>query len=91
MRRVLEFAMPIPVPIGAPRGITAAAPTSIKRSCKHNVIRGIGQNSEAFLHQNSGRFHGGLDVWVEGGQVAYDFDFDPVGEAYLTAPGGRRG
>ena len=46
-----------------------------------NVVGGVGQDGESFGDEDAGGFEGGLDVGVEGGLVADDFYFDPVGEA----------
>ena len=53
-----------------------------------DVVRGVGQNGEAFLDQDAGGFERGLDVGVERRLVADDFDLDPVGEADFAAEAG---
>jgi hypothetical protein len=45
-----------------------------------DVVRGVGKNGEAFLHQDAGGFKGRLDVRIERLLIADDFDLHPVGE-----------
>ncbi len=45
---------------------------------KHNIIRRIRQNREAFLHQDLGRVKRTRHIGVQGTSVANDFDLDPV-------------
>ena len=46
---------------------------------KHNVIRSIGKNREAFLDQNSRGFECGLHIGIKCGLIADYFQLDPVG------------
>ena len=43
-----------------------------------DVVGGVGEDGEAFADEGTGGFEGGLDIRVEGGLVADDFDLDPV-------------
>ncbi len=49
-----------------------------------DVVGGVGKHGEAFLHEDAGGFDGGLDVGIERGLIADDFDLYPVGEADFT-------
>jgi len=46
-----------------------------------NVVGCVREDGEPFFDEDAGGFEGGLDVGIEGGLVADDLDFDPVGEA----------
>ena len=46
-----------------------------------DVVRGVGEDGESFFDEGAGGFERGLDIGVERGLVADDFDLDPVGEA----------
>ena len=59
---------------------------------KDDVVGGVGEDGESFFDEDAGGFEGGLDVGVEGGLVADDFDLDPVGEAdFAGETGGADG
>ena len=51
-----------------------------------DVVRGIGQHGEAFLHQHAGGFDRGLHVGKQRGLIADDLDLHPVRTARLRAP-----
>ena len=70
--------------MGAPSGITALAPGIDQPLRNHNVVRGIRQNREAFLHQHAGGFDGRLHVGKQRLLVADDLDLHPVGEPDLA-------
>ena len=48
---LFAFWMPRPDPIGAPSGITAAAPASSSLRHSDRVVDGVGQHDEAFLDE----------------------------------------
>ena len=52
---------------------------------KHNVVGGVGQNGETFLHQDPRRFERRLHIRIERRLVADDLDLHPVREAHLAA------
>ena len=80
--------MPRPVPTGRAEGHDCGGADVDEALREDNVVGGVGQDGEAFVDEDAGGFDGGLDVGVEGGLVADDFDLDPVGEADLAGEAG---
>ena len=46
-----------------------------------DVVGSVGEDGESFFDEGAGGFERGLDVGIESGLVADDFNLDPVGEA----------
>ena len=57
----------------------------MRRRGEDDVVGGVGQDGKSLLDQDARGLQRGLNVGVEGGLVADDFDLDPVGEADLAA------
>ncbi len=48
------------------------------------IVVGVRQNDEAFLHEDAGGFHELLGVREKSLLIADDFELDPVGEAHFA-------
>jgi hypothetical protein len=82
IRMLFVFWMPSPEPIGAPRGMTAAAPASSSSR----------QHDETFTNEDARRFEQGDVVRKQRALVADDFELDPVRESHLACePSGANG
>ena len=81
--------MPRPLPMGAPRGMTAAQPDLLEAAGQHGVVVGVGQDDEALVAQLLGgveQLHG---VGQQGVLVPDDLELDPVGLERLAGELGR--
>ena len=85
MRRLAGFCMPRPEPMGAASGMTAAAPASMSLRAAIEIVVGVGQNDEAFLHQDARGFDELFGIREKSLLVADDFQLDPIGKADFAA------
>ena len=69
--------MPRPLPIGAPRGITAAQPTCSRRRATIGIVAAVGEDREAVRDQLLGGVEELDRVGQEGAIVADDLQLDP--------------
>ena len=88
MARLYGLRMPIPLPIGAPSGMTAAQPRR-SRPGDDRVVVGVGENDETVVDQLLGgdeQLHG---IGQKRAFVADDFELHPVGLQRLAGQLGR--
>ena len=71
--------MPRPLPMGEPRGMTAAHPTCSSRRASDRVVVGVGEHDEPVVDQLLGCGDQLDGVGEEGAVVADDLELHPVG------------